>query len=369
MHAHLHQEHLGMLPARNFETAVYLAYGVTTTYDPSTFSPDPFASAELVETGEMIGPRIFSSGEAITAGDDAATNGIDSFEEAVREVGRRKAWGSPMVKQYLQPTRTGRQWVVEAVRRAGIRTTAEGSASLEHKLGMVMDGHTGGEHLTVQAPLYADFLTFLARARYVYSHTPLVSGFGPWNEEWFWQEGRPVWQDAKLQRWIPWRQLIPHTRRFVTRPETDYSKDIVARTITDLVALGGYSAIGSHGQQDGLGAHWDVWMLAKVAGPLTALQVASMPGATFLGADRDLGSITTGKLGDLMVLNGNPLEDIRQTANIQYVMKGGVLYDATSLDQIWPRSVRFGDYYWVVPEVYRTDEKRVDGWDRRPEGR
>ena len=312
----------------------------------------------------MVGPRIFSAAENITGGDDAARNDVTSLEVALKEAARRKSWGSVMLKQYNQPTRYQRQWVVEAARQLGIRTTAEGSLDINHRLGMVMDGHTGGEHLTVQAPLYGDFLTLLAKARYVYSHTPLVSGYSAWNEEYFWQES-PIWQDPKQQRWIPWRQLIPHTRRFIMRPATDYSKDIVAQTIADLVSLGGYSAVGSHGQQHGLGSHWDVWMLAQAAGPMTALKVASMHGATFLGMEDDLGSITVGKLGDLMVLNDNPLENIRNTTDIQYVMKGGVLYDANSLDEIWPRSIKYGDYYWVVPEMYRMDEKRVDVWDRR----
>src|SRR5262249_9769652 len=138
----------------------------------------------------------------------------------------------------------------------------------------------------------------------------------------------------------------------------------VAQMITDFVALGGYAAVGSHGEQHGLGSHWDVWMLAKAAGPMTALEVASMHGATFLGMEDDLGSITVGKLADLMVLNANPLANLRNTTNIQYVMKGGVLYDATSLDEIWPKSVKYGDYYWVVPEMFRADEKRVDTWDK-----
>lgn len=360
VHAHHDHGHLGVMPVHNFESAVYLAYGVTTTFDPSPTSNDPFASAHLVETGEMIGPRMFTSGETFTNGDDITTSEISSLDVALKEVGRRKSWGAPMIKQYLQPTRYQRQWVVEAARQLKIRTTAEGSADLYHKLSMVMDGHTGGEHLTVQAPLYSDVLTFMAKARYVYSHTPLVSGASAWNEEFFWQEGPPLWQNTKLQRWIPWRELIPHTRRFTMRPETDYTKDIVAQTAADLIALGGYTAIGSHGQQHGLGSHWDVWMLAKSAGAMVALEVASMYGATFLGMDEDLGSISVGKLGDLMVLNSNPLTNIRNTADIQYVMKAGVLYDANSLDEVWPRSVPYGNYYWVVPEMYRIDEKRVE---------
>jgi Tol biopolymer transport system component/imidazolonepropionase-like amidohydrolase len=359
-HAHHEHGHLGMMPAHNFESSVYLAYGVTTTFDPSPTSTDPFVSADLVESGQMLGPRMFTSGESLTHGDATSTGEVTSLDAALREAGRRKTWGAPMLKQYLQVTRTQRQWVVEAARRLNIRTTAEGSSDIYHKISMVMDGHTGGEHLTVQAPLYNDFLRFLAEARYVYSHSPQVSGYGAWNEEYFWQEGQPLWQDRKLQRWIPWRELLPHTRRFIMRPETDYSKDVVAQTVADLIALGGYSAIGSHGQQHGLGAHWDVWMLAKAAGAMTALEVASMHGATFLGMDADLGSLRVGKLADLMVLHGNPLSDIRQTANIQFVMKAGALYDANSLDQIWPKSVPYGDNYWYVPEMYRVDEKRVD---------
>jgi hypothetical protein len=106
-------------------------------------------------------------------------------------------------------------------------------------------------------------------------------------------------------------------------------------------------------------------MLAKATGPMTALEVASKHGAIFLGLEDDIGSIKVGKLGDLMVLNANPLDNIRNTATIQLVMKGGVLYDANSLDEIWPKPVKYGDYYWVVPEMYKVDEKPVDIWDRR----
>ena len=358
VHAHHDHGHLGMTPAHNFESSVYLAYGVTTSFDPSATSVDPFSSGALVESGASLGPRIFTAGEGITFGDDAGTGDVSSLEAARREVGRRKSWGAPMLKQYLQPTRYQRQWIVEAARQLDIRTTAEGSADLYHRLSMVMDGHNGGEHMTAQAPLYSDVLAFMAKANYVYSHTPLVAGYGAWNEEFFWQE-RPLWQVPKLQRWIPWRELIPHTRRVMVRPETDYSKDIVAQIVADFVALGGRSGVGSHGQQHGLGAHWDIWMLAKAAGAMTALEVATAHGASFLGMERDIGSVSVGKLGDLVVLDGNPLADIRQTAEIRYVMKGGVLYDGMSLDEVWPRPTPYGNYYWVAPEMYRVDEKAV----------
>jgi Tol biopolymer transport system component len=364
MHAHHHREHQAMMPRHDFESAIYLAYGVTTTSDPSTVSVAAFPTAELIEAGETVGPRVFSVAEALTSGDGPGTNDVTSRDIAVKEVKRRLSWGAVLLKQYLQPTRRQRQWSVDAARELGLRVTSEGSMDLNHKISMAMDGHTGFEHVTVQSPLYADFTTFMGKTRSVYSHTPLVSGFGAWNEEYFWQES-PIWKDPKQQRWIPWRQLIPHTRRFIMRPETDYSKDIQAQQIADIIAAGGYSAIGSHGQQPGLGSHWDVWMAAKATGNMTALEIASMHGAIFLGMEDDLGSITVGKLGDLMVLNGNPLENIRNTANIQYVMKAGTLYDANSLDEVWPLTRKYGDYYWLVPEMYKMDEKPVNIWDKK----
>ena len=364
MHAHHHREHQGMMPRHDFESAIYLAYGVTTTSDPSTSSVAAFPTAELIEAGETVGPRVFSVAEALTDGDSPGTNEVTSREIAVKEVKRRMSWGAMMLKQYLQPTRRQRQWSVDAARELGLRVTAEGSMDLNHKISMAMDGHTGFEHVTVQAPIYADFVNFMGKTRSVYSHTPLVSGFGAWNEEYFWQES-PLWKDPKLQHWVPWRQLIPHTRRFIMRPETDYSKDILAQQIADIIAAGGYSAVGSHGQQPGIGSHWDVWMAAKATGNMGALEIASMHGAIFLGMEDDLGSITVGKLGDLMILNANPLDNIRNTANIQYVMKAGALYDANSLDEVWPTVKKYGDTFWYVPELYRMDEKPVNAWDRK----
>jgi len=186
-----------------------------------------------------------------------------------------------------------------------------------------------------------------------------------------------VWKDPKLRRFMPWRELIPHTRRRFIRPKTDYNFPLMAQAAADIVAAGGLAPIGSHGQQHGIGSHWDVWMYAEAMGPLGALEAATLHGAKFMGMDRDIGSIEVGKLGDLVVFGADPLANIRNTTNIQYVVKAGTLYDASSLDEVWPQARRFGDYYWVVPDVYRSDNRPVDYYDRpagektptKPDGR
>ena len=303
------------------------------------------------------------------ANENAFNNVFANAEEAYQDAARRVSWGAIGLKEYLQPDRRRRQWVVEAGRRLGVMVTAEGSIDPDHKISMALDGHTGFEHPTAMAPLYGDFTTLLGKLGSVYSQTILVGGPGAWNEEYWWQES-DLWKDAKLRRFMPWRELIPHTRRRFMRPKTDYAFPIMAQAGADIVAAGGLAAgglapIGSHGQQHGIGSHWDVWMFAEAMGPMGALESATLHGAKFMGLDRDIGSLEVGKLGDLVVFGADPLVNIRNTASLQYVMKGGVLYDANSLDEIWPRARKFGDYYWVVPDIYRGDNRPVDYYDHR----
>jgi Tol biopolymer transport system component len=362
MHAHHHVEMGGVEAVHDFQNAIYLAYGVTTTHDPASISMSAFPQAELVEAGGMLGPRIFATAENIVASEHAFNNVFANAEEAYQEGARRVGWGAISLKEYLQPDRRRRQWVVEAGRRLGVMVTAEGSIDIDHKISMALDGHTGFEHPTAMAPLYGDFTTFLGKLGSVYSPTIVVGGPGAWEEEYWWQES-DVWKDAKLRRFTPWRQLIPHTRRRILRPPTDYGFPILAQGAADIVAAGGLAPIGSHGQQHGIGSHWDVWMFAEAMGPMGALESASLHGAKFMGLERDLGSLEVGKLGDLVVFGSDPLVNIRNTATIQYVMKAGVLYDANSLDELWPRARKFGDYLWVVPDMYRSDDRPVDWFD------
>lgn len=363
MHAHHHRDHEGVLPKKNWESAIYLAYGVTTTLDNSMWSGHVFPQGELVEAGAVLGPRTFSTGDPLYSGDGARQNEITSYAVAEQNIARLQAWGAVSMKQYGQPRRDQRQWISDVARKRGLRVTAEGG-DLEFNLSMIMDGQTGWEHPLSYMPLYDDASRFFGLAKATYSVTFLVGGPGPWNEEYFFQQS-DVWRDEKLRRFTPWRMLIPGTRRRMLRPETDYSFPLLARGLGDIVAHGGYGAIGSHGQQHGIGSHWETWAAAAGMGNIGALEVATLHGAHFLGLDHELGSLTVGKMADLLVLTANPLEDIHNTTKIKFVMKNGTIWDASSLDEVWPTAQPYGDYPWVNPDALRTDDRPVDALDKR----
>ena len=361
-HGHHNRESAGMVPERGFEHAAYLAYGVTTTRDPAASSINTWAAKDLAQSGRMLGPRIYATGETLTAGDSPFKADVATREEAGNQAARLQRWGAETLKQYLQPNRRRAQWLVDAARERGMVVTSEGgNFDISHNIGLVMDGHAGFEHALVQFPIYSDVSRFLGQAGFYYSPTVIVGGSAPWSEEYFFQR-EDTWLDEKVRQWLPWRQLLPHARRRMMRPETDYGFAIVAEGMADVIAAGGYGAIGSHGQQHGPASHWETWMYAAALGPLGALEVASMHGAHFLGLQDELGSITPGKWADLMVLGSNPLDDIENTLDIELVMKDGVLYDATSLDQLWPEERPFGDYYWVNPDIMKTDTVSVGHW-------
>jgi Tol biopolymer transport system component len=364
MHAHHYREWRGMRPKHDFEQAIYLAYGVTTTLDPSMYSVNMFPTAEAIDAGEMIGPRGFSTGDNVTAGDAARANVINTPADALAAVRKMADWGAVSIKQYAQSRRDQRQWMAEASRTVGINETSEGGHFMED-LGFIMDGQTGFEHSFSEVPMYSDGAKFFGKAGATYSPTLVVAGPSAWSIE-YWFQQSDIWKDAKQRRWFPWRALVPPARVRWTRPETDYSYPLVAQAMADIIAEGGYGAIGSHGEHHGLASHWEVWMGASALGAHGALEVASVHGARFLGADKDLGSIEVGKLADMMILNSNPLENIRNTVDAKYVMKGGKLYDAMSLDEIWPKAVPFGPNYWVNDDMLQQNTKSTTTFDKPP---
>jgi imidazolonepropionase-like amidohydrolase/Tol biopolymer transport system component len=341
VHAHLHSQG-DVFPDKIWPYAANLAYGVTTTRDPSIDSNRVFPYSEMVETGEILGPRIYSTGTAMT------TNAvrIESLDDAKDAVRRYKETGADYLKQYMQPRRLQRQWILEAARETGINITAEGGGFLKEDLAMVIDGYTGFEH-NYPVRIFKDVIELTAQAQTVYTPTLIVSYGSPFGQ-YYWRQRRNYHGDEKLARFTPHEELDRKARRVTESPDEDYIFREVAAGAAAIYRKGGQVALGSHGEQQGIGAHWELWMLQS--GGLTTmetLRVATINGAKALGLDKDVGSLEPGKVADLVVLDKNPLESIYNSESIRWVMKAGELYDANTLDRTWPSERKLDRFWWA----------------------
>ena len=78
-----------------------------------------------------------------------------------------------------------------------------------------------------------------------------------------------------------------------------------------------------------------------------ALRVATIYGAEAIGFGNDLGTLEAGKLADIVILDADPLQDIRNASAIYSVMKNGRMYDGDTLAETWPRQRALPHYYWM----------------------
>ncbi len=334
VHAHLHYTAGDVLPEQEWRYQTSLDFGVTTVTDPSASTDLVFTQAERVEAGFEKGPRVYSTGGVLYG---ALSNGgakTADPDAARHHVARMKAVGATSVKVYQQSQRERRQWYVQACNELEILCVPEGGGDLFQNLGMVQDGFHAIEHSLPNSPVYGDVIQWMAGGRTAssagtaWTPTLLVAYGGLMGENWFYQYRNPI-DDARLLRHFPRRLLDAQSwRRNILAQDTDWNFVAAARDAAKVVRAGGMVTLGAHGQLQGLGAHWELWALASEGAltPMEALRAATLHGATYLGLDKQIGSVEVGKLADLVVLDADPREDIHNTVKIGFVVKNGEVW-------------------------------------------
>jgi imidazolonepropionase-like amidohydrolase len=319
-----------------------LAFGVTTQRDPQTSSEDALTYQDLMDTGQLIGPRLYSTGPGIFAADN-----IRNLDEA-RDVLRRYSdhYNTKTIKQYMVGDRKVRQWVIMAAKELGLTPTTEGGSNFTMNLTLMQDGYAGLEHSLPISPFFGDVVKLGATSGITYTPTLIVSYGGPMGRQHYLTNGMNVDEEQRLRRFTPHDELDKWKSTDWNRAD-QYVFPLHAKQLTKWVNGGGKIGLGSHGEVQGIGAQWELWMMASGGmKPHAALKAATIDSADAIGFAKDLGSLETGKLADLIVLDANPLDDLKNTAKIAEVMKNGRLYDAATLNETYPRQKALENQWW-----------------------
>jgi imidazolonepropionase-like amidohydrolase len=364
-HAHGAQGEDGLVPQQNWSDIVNLAMGTTTKHDPSARASEIFVASEMQRAGKILAPRIFSTGEIIygaKAPDVYAE--INSYEDALADVRRLKAQGAYSVKNYNQPRREQRQMIVRAAQAENMEVVPEGGSLYNLDLTHIQDGNSTVEHNVPLDIFYDDLIQFWTQTKTNYTPTLVVTYGGPAGDP-YWRSHTDVFRQPVLMRHIPPGILNSQNTRREIAPEEDYVDDDSAREAKKLADKGIQVAIGAHGQQAGLGSHWELWSFVRGGwSPVEALRAGTIMAATSLGYAKDVGSLEVGKLADLVVLDADPTQDIRNTEKISRVMLGGRMYDPMTMNEVDTGTWKRKPYWWEVsgtPSAGKAGASHSDG--------
>ncbi|MEX6634537.1 amidohydrolase family protein [Hyphococcus lacteus] len=348
-HAHWYEIRHDVLDLESWSFRISLAFGITSGLDPQAMDQDMFAYQDMIDAGMMIGPRAWSVGQGLFPNNQISSQ--EMAENIVRKYAEK--YRTHNVKSYFIGDREQRQWVVQAADKYGVVVTTEGGDDFSLDITHAIDGFAGNEHALPVVPLYDDVIKLIAETKIGYTPTLMIdsNGGGSTAKDDFFVNDPPH-NNPKVTRFMP--HYVLDTRasaaKWVRPEERLYPQ--TAKAIADIYRAGGLIGVGSHAEFQGLGYHWE--MEALTTGGLTpheVLQSATRMGSEIIGRSADIGTIEIGKLADLLVMEKNPLEDIRNARSIKFVVKNGRIYEDETLDEIWPEKRRLspGWHHEVLP--------------------
>jgi hypothetical protein len=318
---------------------------VTTSLDPSTLGIDQLAYQDLLDAGLMIGPRLRSTGPALFSKERFTS--LDEVRAVLRRY--RDAWRLTNIKQYRGESRKLRQWIAIAARELGLMPTTEGNNTAKLILTQAIDGYAGSEHILPIAPLQQDVIGLLAAMRTSSVLTMGNSSSGGEASDFFVAKYDPA-QDPKVRRFMPPSVIA---RRLASRTgwtSLEASRlSVLATDAAHLAEGGALVGMGSHGDDPGIGYHYELEAHALGMKPMAVLHAATAGAAETIGRLDDLGTLEPGKLADLIVFDDSPLENIRNTRSIRFVMRGGQLFHADTLDELWPTTRTLPPAWFALP--------------------
>ncbi|MFT5278048.1 MAG: Tol biopolymer transport system component/imidazolonepropionase-like amidohydrolase [Glaciecola sp.] len=339
-HAHGAQGRSEIIPEQNWSQYSNLAFGVTTIHDPSNDTTEIMAASELQRAGKRVAPRIYSTGTILYGAEALGFKSvIKDYDDAFYHVQRLKDLGAISVKSYNQPRRDQRQQVLVAAKNQDMMVVPEGGGKYQQNISMLVDGHTGLEHSLPIANGYNDLTQLWKATKFGYTPTFVVS-YGGLSGETYFYDRTNVWENERLMRYTP-SFLVDRTIRRPKAPDDHYNHFAVAKYAKTLRDNGVGVHIGAHGQREGLGAHWELWIMEHGGfTPFEALRGGTIDGARHLGMDKSIGSIEVGKLADLVIIDGDVLNDLSRSEFVDYTVINGRVFEAATMNEVGSKKKR-----------------------------